>query len=223
MTARVAGAIDAPAFAVPPIGPAKLRQTTTAYPLMPSFRGQTTLRRTFAALLLGLAPGTAVWADADTDAALQLDQNIQVLKDEALLINRDAQLADEDFNFPPHSRVDVYVSVETAALLMHTISISIDGGDIVHFDYSEIDAKALLKSKGLQRIGRFNVVKGSHKLHAEYVGQYADAKPNETALADRIDAVFDKSQTPVTLELIVGKANRGGKPILRLKEWRASK
>jgi hypothetical protein len=182
-----------------------------------------TLRRTLAALLLGLAPATAVWADAESDAALQLDQNIQVLKDEALQFNRDAQLADEDFNFPAHSRVDVYVSVETAALLMHTISISIDGGDTVHYDYSEIDAKALLKSKGLQRIGRFNVVKGSHKLHAEYVGNYADAKPDETAFADRIDVVFDKGQTPVTLELIVGKANRGGKPILRLKEWRASK
>ncbi|MDB5973130.1 MAG: hypothetical protein JWQ90_5580 [Hydrocarboniphaga sp.] len=190
---------------------------------MLSFRGHKTLRLTLAALVLGLAPGTAAWADTETDAALQLDQNIQVLKDEALQFSRDAQLADEDFNYPPYSRVDVYVSVETAALLMHTISISIDDANTVHYDYSETDAKALLKSKGLQRIGRFNVIKGSHKLHAEYVGNYADAKPGETAFADRIDVVFDKSQTPVTLELIVGKANRGGKPILRLKEWRASK
>jgi hypothetical protein len=191
---------------------------------MLAFRGHLTLRRTFAALLLGLAPGTGAWADAESDAALQLDQNIQVLKDEALLFSRDAQLADEDFNYPPHSRVDVYVSVETAALLMHTISVSIDGGDIISYDYSDFDAKALLKSKGgLQRIGRFNVVKGSHKLHAEYVGQYADAKEGEGPLADRIDAVFDKSLTPATLELIVGKANRGGKPILRLKEWRESR
>jgi len=192
----------------------------TALPLMPEFRGQSTLRRTFAALLLGLAPGTTAWADAESDAALQLDQNIQVLKDEALLFSRDAQIADEDFNFPPYSRVDVYVSVETTALLMHTISISIDGGSTVNFDYSDFDAKALLKSKGMQRIGRFNVVKGSHKLHAEYVGRYADAKEGEAALADRVDVVFDKTLAPATLELIVGKANRGGKPILRLKEWR---
>lgn len=190
---------------------------------MPSFRGHPTLRTTFAALLLGLAPGASAWADAETDAALQLDQNIQVLKDEALLFSRDAQLVEEDFNFPPHARVDVYVSVETAALLMHTISISVDGGDLVNYDYSDFDARALLKSKGLQRIGRFNVTRGSHKLHAEYVGQYADAKDGEAALADRVDLVFDKGLEPVTLELIVGKANRGGKPILRLKEWRASK
>ena len=190
---------------------------------MLAFRGHSTLRRTFAALVLGLAPGAVAWADAESDAALQLDQNIQVLKDEALLFSRDAQLADEDFNFPPHSRVDVYVSVETAALLMHTISISVDGGNTISYDYSDFDAKALLKSKGMQRIGRFNVVKGSHTLHAEYVGQYADAKEGEAALADRIDVVFDKSLAPATLELIVGKANRRGKPILRLKEWRESR
>ncbi|WP_139250325.1 hypothetical protein [Hydrocarboniphaga daqingensis] len=178
------------------------------------------MRRTFFALMLGLAPGATAWADAESDAALQLDQSIQVLKDEALQFNRDAQLVEEEFSYPPQTRVDVYVSVETAALLMRTISVSIDGSTPVNFDYSDFDARALLKSRGMQRIGRFNVSKGSHKLHAEYVGQYADAKDGEPELADRIDTVFDKTLLPATLELIVGKANRGGKPILRLKEWR---
>src|SRR3546814_153723 len=104
-------------------------------------RGRTTLRFFCAALLLSLAQGTPVLAaDPLTEEALQLDQNIQVLKDEALLLSRDAQLADEDFNYPEYSRVDVYVSVEAAAVLLHKFSVGIDGADPVSYEYTDADA-----------------------------------------------------------------------------------
>ena len=190
---------------------------------MPSFRGRTTLKR-LAALLLVVAPvlpaGSLGAAEPDNEQALQLDQNIQTLKDEAVQLSRDAQLVDEMVNYPPYLRVDVYVSVETAALLLQKLSVSVDGAEPVRYEYNENDAKALLKSKGLQHVGRFRAAKGIHRLHAEYTGNYADAQSGEAPITDAFDVVFDKGVSTTTLELIVGKANRGGKPILRLKEWR---
>ena len=173
--------------------------------------------------MLILAPWAALAADPNAEKALLLDQNIQVLKDEVLQFNRDAAIAEEDFNYPEHSRVEVYVSVGTAALLLRSIKVSIDGGEAVSFDYRDADARALVRSKGLQRLGRFNVGAGAHRIRAEFVAQYADAKESEAAIADRMEAVFDKALTPVSLELVIDKARRGGKPVLRLQEWRPSK
>ncbi len=190
---------------------------------MPQSRGHTTLRRIFSALFLSLACGLAMAAESETESTLRLDQNIQVLKDEAVLFNRDAQLAEEELTYPPHSRVDVYVSVETAALLMQKITVSVDSRDKVSYDYTEYDALALLRSKGLQRLVRYNVAKGSHRLRASYVAQYADAKPDDKPLEGEAELVFDKSNAPLSLELIVGKTSRGARPTLRLKEWRPAK
>jgi len=190
---------------------------------MPLSRGRLTLRRMFPALLLILASGPVAAADPDDATIQRLDRDIQVLKDEALLFNRDAQLAEEELTYPAHSRVDVYVSVETAALLMQKITISVDGRDKVVYDYSETDALALLRSKGMQRLVRYNVGKGSHRLRASYVAQYADAKPEEQPITGEAELVFDKSLAALSLELVVGKTKRGAKPTLRLKEWRPAK
>jgi hypothetical protein len=176
-----------------------------------------------AALSVAMAISPARAADRDTEEALELDQAIQVLKDEALQFNRDAQAAEEDFSFPPHTRVTIYISVDTAALLLKSVALDIDGSESLAYEYSDADARALLKSKGMQKLGRFNVSKGSHRLHAEFVARYADADPGDASIVDRFDVVFDKSHTPVDLELIVGKASRGSKPVLRLREWRAAK
>lgn len=203
---------------------------------MPLVRGLTTLRRRCAALVptpnpiravalaLVMAPvAIATAADPTSEKALLLDQNIQALKDEVLQFNRDALIAEENYQYPEHSRVEVYVSVETQALLLQRITVSIDGGEPLTYTYKDSDARSLVRSRGLQRLGRFNVSKGAHKISADFVAQYADAKEGEPIITDRIDAVFDKALTATTLELVVGKARRGGKPVLRLQEWRASK
>lgn len=192
---------------------------------MPPSHGHTALRLYCAAavtcLTLSLSPAQA--ADRLAEEALELDQAIQVLKDETLQFNRDAQLLEQDFTYPPHSRVTVYISVETAALLLQKISLDLDGQQSATHEYAEADARALLKSKGVQRLGRFNLSRGSHRLQAEFIAQYADAEAGAPAITDRLEAVFDKDLAPVDLELIVGKASRGGRPVLRLKEWRAAK
>lgn len=188
-------------------------------------RGHSALRLLCAsAALLGLALALpAAGADREAEEALELDQAIQVLKDEALQFNRDAQLSEEEFAFPPHTRVTVYASVEVQALLLKKLSIDIDGTESASYDYSDLDARALLRSKGMQRIGRFNVSRGSHRLSAQFVARYADAKEGESDIVDRLEVVFDKNYAPVDLELVVAKANRGAKPMLILREWRPVK
>ena len=192
---------------------------------MPFARGQSALRFlcAVAAGVLALAALSAAAADRETEEALELDQAIQVLKDEALQFDRDAQLSEEEYAYPPHTRVTVYVSVEVQALLMKKLVVDIDGADTVTYEYSDLDAKALLRSKGLQRLGRFNVSKGGHRLSAQFIGRYADAEEGEADIVDRIESVFDKKYAPVDLELVVAKANRGAKPMLILREWRPEK
>lgn len=178
-------------------------------------------RAVLAMALLGLAPALAVQAaDPQAEKAQLLDQNIQALKDEVLQFNRDALSTEESFGYPDHTRVEIYVSVETPALLMQKITVSVDGGAPVTYTYNELDSRALVRSKGLQRLARFNVARGAHRLKADFVAQYADAKEGDPLVVDRFDTVFDKTLTPSTLELVIGKSRRGGNPVLRLQEWR---
>lgn len=187
---------------------------------MPLLRGLMTLRRCCALLALTVLPLVAGAADSEREKAILLDQNIQVLKDEVLQLNRDAQTTEENFYYPDHSRVEVFVSVETPAVLLQKVTVRIDSGQPITFDYDDTTARALVRSKGVQRLGRFNVTKGAHRVTVEFTGRYGDGSADGSVLNDRIEAVFDKTLAPTTLELIVGKARRGGKPALRVQEWR---
>lgn len=209
--------------------------------LMPALAGRMTLRQICAALGLlavGLSPlagqaaepaaddaaaiATDATAEANAEAALNLDQSIQALKDEVLLFTRDARSAEDDFLYPPHTRVTFYLGVKTKGLLLDRVVYSIDDGAPQTLTYDDRAAKAFLKNDALQRIGRINLEKGPHRIRAEFSGRWADAKTEAPPLVGRMEAVFDKTLSETELELSVARARRGSAPEITLKQWKAA-
>jgi hypothetical protein len=191
--------------------------------LMPLHSGRTAPRLFCVLALLAAGSGTAL-AQATVkrpdDAAIQLDQSVQALKDELVQFNRDAQLAEDEFLYPPVSRVTVYVSNDYPGLLLDELRVVIDKNPPVTHRYDEYDSRALLADGALQRIFHGSANRGPHRITASFSGKLADG---EAPVTGTYEGVFDKTVDPAEIELRIRRGGkRGGAAFIELREWRAS-
>lgn len=187
-------------------------------------RGPTALRQLCACVLLSGAVCGAQAADtaAPDEGALNLDQAVQALKDEGIQFNRDAQMAEEAYLFPPATRLAVYVSNRIRNLLLKEVSIRVDDREPVTYRYGEIDARALLEKGAMQRLMLTNLDRGAHRLQVAYSGRFMDGDEQTGEFAETYQAVFDKGLDAAELELEILRGSRKGAPSMKLKEWRAA-
>lgn len=188
------------------------------------FRGRTALRQLcVCVLLIGAASGAhAAEPVAADDGAINLDQAVQALKDEAIQFNRDALMAEEAFLFPPQTRVAVYVSNRIGNLLLREISVTLDTNPPVTYRYDEVDSRALTQKGSMQRLVLTNLSRGPHRLQVAFSGRYMDGDEEIGSFDSRYEAVFDKGLDPAELELEILRGPRKGTPAMKLKEWRAA-
>ncbi|MGH8505294.1 MAG: hypothetical protein ACRETM_04935 [Stenotrophobium sp.] len=153
--------------------------------------------------------------------ALKLDAAIQDVKGEVLSFNAEAQSVERDALYPGYSRVTVFVGMRIPSLLLQKVSVSFDGGAVQDISFAENEGKALLLSQGnLVRILRANLKPGSHRLHAEFSAQYADARSSDKPITGSYDAIFEKDNSPAELELDIGRYTRVSKPEFTLHQGR---
>ncbi len=145
------------------------------------------------------------------EKALALDQSVQAVKYDALLLNRELFDLEDAILFPQETRVNVYTSVTVPGFLISRMSVSIDDGDPTVHAYSDTEAKALLK-EGFHQIKHTNLNPGPHRIHAEFIGKFFDAKPQEPPLAGKLDTVFNKGLTELNLVLPIARNSRLDKP-----------
>lgn len=146
---------------------------------------------------------------------------MQALKDELVQFNRDAQLAEDEFLFPPQTRLSVYVSNEVDGFLLQEVRVTVDEGTPVVYTYSDDDSRALLKENALQRLVHINVERGAHRIKADFRGQHVNAKKDAAPLIGNHEAVFDKTLDPAEIELQIVASARRKNPTMRLRQWRA--
>lgn len=156
------------------------------------------------------------------EATLKLDTSIQALKGEVLDIHQRALDEEEKFLYPEVSRVNVYVGVKVSGLLLNDMTITIDDGEPALHSYDTIEA-IVLQRRGLQRLVRINAAPGSHRIRGEFTAHYADARPEAPLVRGRYEAVFEKTLDPAELEFTIVQDGFAGSPILKLRDWRATK
>ncbi|MGQ0503104.1 MAG: hypothetical protein ACT4P0_10950 [Panacagrimonas sp.] len=185
--------------------------------------GHAAFKATCISALLVFA-GAAHAADpaSPDDNAIALDQTVQALKDEMVNFSRDAQAAQNAMLFPPQKRMTVYVSNAIPDLLMQEITITVDDNSPVTYRYSEIDAHALLEKRALQRLVQLNVDRGSHRVHADFVGRYADADEDEGPVSGSFDGTIEKSVEPAEIELQIQRGSRGNPLGMKLRDWKVA-
>ena len=166
------------------------------------------------AMILG-APVSAAEPPQPTAEAIALDATIQDLKGVVLDLNVELQQLEDDYAYPQHSAVTLYIgSLEGNPAFLTEATVTLDEGAPVQYSFSEQEARGLLKN-GLHRLLRTNVSAGPHRLRVSFKGK-TFGNVNAPSVTEYFEAAFNKGDLEAELELRFGK---GGK-IIPLKGYK---
>lgn len=153
-------------------------------------------------------------------AQQDVDQGIQKLKQQALDIDQQAWAVENEFLYPARTRVNLYVSVLIAGMLIKDITVSVDGGTPEHRVYSEKEAQ-VLQDGGLFLLKHVYAEPGTtHQVRAQFTAQYTDAKIGDPPFSGSYEGSFTKTEQPADIELALLRMGYLSRPELKLKDWR---
>ena len=168
--------------------------------------------------VLALTAGLAMAADTQKTPPPDpqgLDTRVQSLKQEAMEVNRDLLVLEEELLFPASTQVAVFVSVDVGTLFdLDSVQLKLDNSVVTNYLYTEREAQALHRG-GVQRLYLGNLKTGKHELVAVFTGKgprWRDYRRGTTLN-------FDKGTDPKYIELQIRDETRGQRPEFRVKEW----
>lgn len=168
--------------------------------------------------VLALAVGLATAEEtpkAPPQESPGLDTRIQSLKQEAMELNRDLLVLEEELLFPANTQVAVFVSVDVGTLFdLDSVQLKLDNSVVTNYLYTERETQALHRG-GVQRLYMGNLKTGQHQLVAVFTGKGPRGRDYRRATA----LMFDKGTDPKYIELQIRDETRGLQPEFRVKEW----
>jgi len=177
-------------------------------------------RLLYGSLLLCVIWGNAL-AQSDEDRALrlfrELDDRVSAIKKQALEINRDLLIMEEESFVPPSAQIVVFVSLTKKtlpAIRQMNVKLEVDGSPVAHHLY---DARqiAALHQGGMHRIYLGSVAVGEHTLKVEVEGR---TSAGTTVFATTGGFGFDKAWEQKFLNVAVELGEKEAKPKLGFKE-----
>ncbi len=165
--------------------------------------------------LLAQDPAAATTAADATPDMRALDNQIQDLKKEALKLNRDLFILEEELLFPATSQVAVFLSVDVGEFFkLDSVQLKIDNKVLANYLYTEREIDALHRG-GVQRLHVGNLKVGKHELVATFVGK----GPRGREYRRGSTLVFDKQTDAKYLELQIVDSEAKHQPVFKVKEW----
>lgn len=170
-----------------------------------------------AVLGIAIAVGRAGAAEPVTPAKdfQSLDTRIQSLKKDAVELNRDLFVLEEELLFPASTQVAVFVSMDVGVLFdLDSVQIKLDDTVVSNYLYTERELNALRRG-GVQRLYLGNLKTGKHELVAVFTGggpHWRDYRRGATLK-------FEKTTTPKYIELRIRDVERKQQPEFVVKEW----
>jgi hypothetical protein len=170
-------------------------------------------------------PATAEPAAADPAAAAEpaaaapdtraLDEQIQTLKKDAVDLNRELFMLEEELLFPANTQVALFLSMDVGEYFaIDTVQVKIDNKEVSNYLYTPREAEALLRG-GVQRLYLGNLKVGDHELVAIFTGK----GPNERDYRRGAALRFKKSVGAKYLELKISDRQRRAQPEFEIKDW----
>jgi hypothetical protein len=173
---------------------------------------------TMSALVLALAAGVAAPAEppkAPPRDPQSLDTRVQSIKQEAMELNRDLLVLEEELLFPASTQVAVFVSVDVGVLFdLDSVELKVDDSVVTNYLYTDRELRALHRG-GVQRLYMGNLKSGKHELVAVFIGK----GPHGRDYRRGTTLTFDKGTDPKYIELQIRDDTRGQQPEFRVKEW----
>jgi hypothetical protein len=144
-----------------------------------------------------------------------LDTRIQSLKQEAMDLNRDLLVLEEELLFPASTQVAVFVSVDVGALFdLDSVELKLDDSVVTSYLYTDREVRALHRG-GVQRLYMGNLRTGKHELVAVFIGKGPKGRDYRRGTTLK----FEKGTDPKYIELQIRDDTHGLQPDFRVKEW----
>jgi len=158
------------------------------------------------------APGAA---PASPAPAATLDGRIQDIKTEALELNRDLMVLEEELLFPANTQVAVFVSLDVGKLFgLDSVQVKLDDKEVANYLYTPAEVESLHRG-GVQRLYLGNLRSGQHELVAFFVGK----GPHERDYRRATTVKFDKGADPKYIELQIKDSTGKLQPEFSVKVW----
>jgi hypothetical protein len=146
---------------------------------------------------------------------IELDSEIQTIKEEILSINKDILALRELALTAPDEQLVVLVSIAAPeSILPASISLQLDGQAITRHDYTDSEGDAL-REGGVHRLYAGRLDKGEHRLEIVMSGRKNRDSPFD--LQDTI--IFTKETGQKYMELQLGLDKRKRQPGLTIRQW----
>jgi hypothetical protein len=188
-------------------------------------RGQAVVKRHrivagMMALWLGLAVTPALAADGPKPGPAgdfkTLDSKIQDLKKEAVELNRDLFVLEEELLFPANTQVAVFVSLDVGKLFaLDAVQVKLDDKVVANYLYTEREIEALRRG-AVHRLYLGNLKTGKHELVAFFTGK----GPHERDYKRGTTVQFEKGAEPKFFELQIRDKTANLQPEFQVKEWK---
>jgi hypothetical protein len=144
-----------------------------------------------------------------------LDDDIQVLKEEVLELNRDLYILEEELLYPSSTQVAVYVSVDVGDFFdLDSVQVTLNEKVVANYLYTEREVDALLRG-GVHQIYIGNLPSGEHELVAYFVGK----GPKGRDFKRGANRIIDKGLGAKYLELKITDRTPKHQPDFVVKEW----
>ena len=164
-------------------------------------------------LAILMLAGAACADDAAKQRALATD--VQQIKQQALALNRDLFLLEEELLFPANTQVSVFVSMDVGQFFqLDAVQLKLDDKVVANYLYTHKQVDALFRG-GVQRLFVGNLKGGEHELVAVFTGR----GPHERDYRRATTIKFQKSDQAKYLELKITDSAAALQPEFSVKEW----
>lgn len=144
-----------------------------------------------------------------------LDERIQDAKADAIRLNRDLLVLEEELLFPANTQVAIFVSMDVGKLFaLDSVRVQLDGKDVAAYLYTPAEVQALHRG-GVQRLFVGNLKAGTHELVAFFTGKGPHDRDYKRAATLKID----KGTGPKYVELQIRDATGKLQPEFEVKVW----
>ena len=145
---------------------------------------------------------------------VELDGEIQAIKEEILEINQDILQIEEASLYPYGQQLVVLVSVaNNSPLIPDSISLQLDGQAVSRHDYSDDDTAAL-QAGGVHRLYTGRLRKGRHRIDVSVTG-----KQGRRDFQQQRSYTLTKVAGRLYLELYLGPGEDDADAGLTIREW----
>lgn len=149
------------------------------------------------------------------EQVVALDAEIQSIKQQALELNRDLFILEEELLYPDNSQLAVFLSLDVGEFFaLDAVKLSIDGEVVTHYLYTERQLDALRRG-GVHRLFLGNLKSGEHEVVAVFTGR----GPHGRDYRRGTQLMLNKTPGAKHLELKIVDSEALQQPEFAVKEW----